>query len=125
MWGTRGSPTFELHDAPNRFVDTCDARVLTPEDFLSLRGGLVNCGKMGEVRHIPTSFWKNVSQMVTPKQTKLQKRRYVLRDNSGMPHFSLGHRPVINEKVGMETVVAETYLNASLLSAKNTVNEAK
>lgn len=30
-------PTFELHDVPNRLVDTCDARVLALEDFLSLR----------------------------------------------------------------------------------------
>jgi hypothetical protein len=30
-------PTFELQDVPNRLVDTCDARVLALENFLSLR----------------------------------------------------------------------------------------
>ncbi len=41
------------------------------------------------MRQIPTSFWKNVSQIVTEKQMTLQKRRYALRDSSGMPHFLL------------------------------------
>lgn len=42
-------PTFELHDAPNRLVDACDARVLTLEDFLSLRDWWVNCAVLGKV----------------------------------------------------------------------------
>jgi hypothetical protein len=44
-----GGLTLELHDTPNRFVDTRDARVLVPKNFLSLMGGLVNCMDMDEV----------------------------------------------------------------------------
>jgi hypothetical protein len=76
-------------------------------------------------RKLPTSFWKNVSQIVMLKQITLQKRRYVPRDRSGMPHFSLGYGPGVSEHVRMETAVTKAYLNASLLSARNTVKEAK
>ena len=67
-------PTFELHDVPNRLVDTCDARVLALEDFLSLRNLVGQLRGLGQ-ENIPTSFWKNASQMVTQKHTTLQKRR--------------------------------------------------
>lgn len=44
-----GGLTLELQDTPNCFVDTRDARVLVPKNFLSLMGGLVNCMDMDEV----------------------------------------------------------------------------
>jgi hypothetical protein len=45
----RGAPTLEFHDAPNSFVDTCDARVFAPGNFLSLRDALVNYVDRDEV----------------------------------------------------------------------------
>jgi hypothetical protein len=67
-------PTFELQDVPNRLVDTCDARVLALEDLLSLQNLVGQLRGLGQ-GNIPTSFWKNASQMVTQKHTTLQKRR--------------------------------------------------
>ena len=68
------SPTFELQDVPNRLVNTCNARVLALEDFLSLRHLVGQLRILGKSR-ISTSFWKKASQMVTPKHMTLQKRR--------------------------------------------------
>ena len=73
--GTGGGLTLEFHDAPNRFVDTYDTRVLVPENFLSLIGALVRSIVWTGMTRMRTSFWKNMSQMVTQKQITLQKRR--------------------------------------------------
>lgn len=67
-----------------------------------------------------TSFLKKTSQRVTTKQIMLQKRRYPLNVRWGTPHLWLKKK---SETFPVQT--HSTYAKASLLKARNTVNDAK